>query len=58
MAKKVYVTRAQKVAAKMLVSRSAVTGRYVSPNVRKIANARSSVADKLASSEPIMGVKK
>ena len=41
MAKKVYVTRVQKDAAKMLVNRSAVTGRYVSPNVRKIANAQS-----------------
>jgi hypothetical protein len=39
MAKKVYVTRAQKDAAKMLVSRSAKTGRYVSANVHKIANA-------------------
>jgi hypothetical protein len=46
MAKKVYVTRVQKDAAKLLVSRSAVTGRYVSSNVRKIANAQSSVPDK------------
>lgn len=40
MAKKVYVTRVQKDAAKMLVDRSALTGRYVSANVRKIANAQ------------------
>lgn len=46
MAKKVYVTRVQKDAAKMLVKRSAVTGRYVSSNVRKIANAQSSLAQK------------
>ena len=51
MAKKVYVTRVQKDAAKMLVNRSAVTGRYVSSNVRKIANARTSVVEK-ADSEP------
>jgi hypothetical protein len=39
-AKKVYVTRVQRDAAKLLVDRSATTGRYVSPNVRKIANAQ------------------
>ncbi len=39
-AKKVYVTRVQRDAAKMLVTRSSVTGRYVSSNVRKIANAQ------------------
>lgn len=48
MAKKVYVTRVQKDAAKMLVSRSAVSGRYVSSNVRKIANAKSSLTEKAA----------
>jgi hypothetical protein len=46
MAKKVYVTRVQKDAAKMLVNRSALTGRYVSSNVRKIANAQTSTAGK------------
>lgn len=40
MAKKVIVSSAQKSAAKAMVSRSAVTGRYVSPSVRKIANAK------------------
>lgn len=48
MAKKVYVTRVQKDAAKMLVSRSAVTGRFVSSNVRKIANARTATAGQAA----------
>jgi hypothetical protein len=46
MAKKVYVTRVQKDAAKMLVNRSAVTGRYVSSNVRKIANAHTTVTER------------
>ncbi|MDN5770125.1 MAG: hypothetical protein L0H26_10370 [Microlunatus sp.] len=36
----VRVTSAQKSAAKALVSRSAKTGRYVSPSVTKIANAK------------------
>lgn len=40
MAKKVVVSSAQKSAAKAMVSRSAVTGRYVSPSVHKIANAK------------------
>jgi hypothetical protein len=40
--KKVYVTRAQKDAARTIVKRSASTGKYVSRNVEKIANARSS----------------
>lgn len=35
----VRVTSAQKQAAKALVSRSAKTGRYLSPSVTKIANA-------------------
>lgn len=38
--KTVRVTSAQKNAAKALVSRSATTGRYVSPSVTKIANAK------------------
>lgn len=41
MAKKVIVSSAQKSAAKAMVSRSAVTGRHVSPSVHKIANAKS-----------------
>jgi hypothetical protein len=51
MAKKVYVTRVQKDAAKMLVNRSAVTGRYVSSNVRKIADAKSTFSQKNSSSQ-------
>lgn len=39
--KTVRVTAAQKRAAKGLISRSAKTGRYVSPSVSKIANAKS-----------------
>lgn len=39
--KTVRVTSAQKRAAKGLISRSAKTGRYVSPSVSKIANAKS-----------------
>ncbi len=39
MAKRVYVTSAQTRAAKTLVARSAVTGRFVSAEVRKIASA-------------------
>ncbi|HEX8305503.1 MAG TPA: hypothetical protein VF612_11545 [Jatrophihabitans sp.] len=49
MSKKVYVTRVQKDAAKMLVNRSAVTGRFVSSNVRKIANAQPTGASKAES---------
>ena len=40
MAKKVYVTLAQKNAAKMIVKRSATAGRDVSASVRKIADAK------------------
>jgi hypothetical protein len=40
MAKKVVVSSAQKSAASAMVKRSAVTGRYVSNSVRKIANAK------------------
>lgn len=40
MAKKVVVSSAQKSAASAMVKRSAVTGRYVSKSVRKIANAK------------------
>lgn len=39
MAKRVYVTSAQARAAKKLVARSAVTGRFVSSGVKKIASA-------------------
>lgn len=39
MPKKVYVTSAQRSAAKTLVSRSAKTGRYVSQAVNRIADA-------------------
>ena len=45
-AKKVYVTGAQKDAARTLVKRSAVTGRWVSADVRKIADAPAKVAKK------------
>ncbi len=41
MAKQVVVSSAQKSAAKAMVKRSAVTGRAVSPAVRKIADAKS-----------------
>ena len=41
MAKQVYVTAAQKKAAKAVVERSAAKGRVVSANVRKIADAPS-----------------
>jgi hypothetical protein len=40
MAKKVFVSSAQKSAAQAMVSRSSVTGRKVSNSVRKIANAK------------------
>jgi hypothetical protein len=40
MAKRVVVSSAQKSAARAMVNRSAVTGRYVSDSVRKIAHAR------------------
>jgi hypothetical protein len=39
--KKVVVSSAQKSAASAMVKRSAVTGRYVSKSVHKIANAKS-----------------
>jgi hypothetical protein len=39
MAKEIYVTGAQKDAARTLVKRSATTGRQPSPNVRRIADA-------------------
>lgn len=42
MTKTVRVTSAQKQAAKILIARSAKTGRYVSPSVSKIANAAKS----------------
>lgn len=48
MAKKVVVSSAQRSAASAMVKRSAVTGRYVSNSVRKIANAKV---------QPINGVK-
>ncbi len=40
MAKRVYVTKAQTRAASKLVSRSAITGRFVSSSVQKIAKAQ------------------
>lgn len=40
MAKRVVVTKAQRSAAKAMVQRSAVTGRYVSPSLKKIAGAK------------------
>jgi hypothetical protein len=40
--KKVYVTKAHKDAARTIVRRSASTGTFVSRNVEKIANAKSS----------------
>lgn len=40
MAKKVVVSSAQKSAASAMLRRSAITGRYVSESVRKIANAK------------------
>jgi hypothetical protein len=40
MTKKVAVSSAQKRAATAMVNRSAVTGRYVSDSVHKIANAK------------------
>ena len=40
MAKRVVVSSAQKAAAQAMVARSAVTGRYVSDAVRKIADAK------------------
>ncbi len=40
MPKRVYVTKAQTRAAGKLVSRSAITGRFVSPSVQKIAKAQ------------------
>ena len=46
--KQVAVTSAQRSAAKAMVSRSALTGRTVSPSVTKIANAKP-VKIKLAS---------
>ncbi len=49
MAKQVYVTRVQRDAAKLLVDRSAITGRYVSPSVRKIANAEPAAGRKVDS---------
>lgn len=42
MAKRVYVTSAQARAAKTLVARSAVTGRFVSSSLKKIAAAEPS----------------
>ncbi len=39
-AKKVVVSSAQRSAAQAMVKRSAVTGRYVSKSVQKIANAK------------------
>lgn len=39
MGKRLRVTPSQVAAAKILVKRSAVTGRYVSPGVKAIANA-------------------
>jgi hypothetical protein len=43
-AKKVYVTGAQKDAARTLVKRSTASGRFVSADIRKIADARAKVA--------------
>ena len=40
MAERVIVSSAQRSAARAMVSRSAVTGRYVSKSVRKIAEAQ------------------
>lgn len=49
MAKRVFVSSAQKAAARAMVDRSAVTGRKVSDSVRKIAAARLEPADKVPS---------
>lgn len=40
MAKTVYVTGAQKRAAQTIIERSAVTGRFVSSSMKKIAEAK------------------
>lgn len=50
MAKRVYVTDAQSEAAQMIVSRSAASGRFVSPAVVKIANAEAPAAGKSSQS--------
>lgn len=45
MTERVFVSSAQKRAASAMVARSAKTGRYVSPSVRKIANATTQPAN-------------
>ncbi|MBB2894713.1 hypothetical protein FHU39_004764 [Flexivirga oryzae] len=47
--KRVFVTRAQKAAARAMVDRSAVTGRPISDAVRKIAEARIEPVEPVAS---------
>jgi hypothetical protein len=45
MTKRVFVSSAQKAAARAMVNRSAVTGRKISNSVRKIADAKVESAD-------------
>jgi hypothetical protein len=48
-AKRVFVSSAQKLAARAMVNRSAVTGRKVSASVHKIADAKAEPADRTPS---------
>lgn len=50
--KKIFVTPAQTDAARMVVARSAVTGRHVSPSVSKIAEAAAHPAKTVAETSP------
>jgi len=53
-AKRVFVSSAQKSAARAMVNRSAITGRKVSPSVRKIADAKTVTAG-TPSKAPVAG---